>query len=135
LIIRARRVVDPGPPLRSDAFESIRATGKPFRDLITPGSNQWRDDLMKRFKMIVWAAVILVLFAAYLTALTKLRLAGIQSDPQAIALRYAIASKPVSGPGARLPAQPQPPWLARGLYPNGGQGSTLPRVARGDERP
>jgi hypothetical protein len=107
-------------------------TARQLSGFITPGFIQRRDDLMKVFTTIAWTAVVLVLLAAYLVALTTLRMAEFQADARGGASGTAMEFNQVMSRGLRLPAHAQTRWPVRSLYPNMGPPFTPALIARGE---
>lgn len=83
-----------GRERRSVTFAIVRMTGRQFTGSIAPGFLQRRDDLMKVFTTIAWTAVVLVLLAAYLVALTRLRMVEFRTDPRGVASGASTEFKP-----------------------------------------
>ena len=87
---------------------------------------------MKVFTTIAWTAVVLVLLAAYLVALTTLRMAEFPADARGGAFGVAMEFNQDMPHGLRLPAHAQTRWPVRGLYPNVGSPFTPALIARGE---
>jgi hypothetical protein len=87
---------------------------------------------MKVFTTIAWTAVTLLLLAAYLVALTKLRMTEFEADARGGASGAAMEFNQVMSRGLRLPAHAQTRWLAHGLLPNMGTPLNPALMARGE---
>jgi hypothetical protein len=118
--------------MRSVTFAIVRVTARWLAGFITPGFLQRRDDLMKVFTTIAWAAVTLLLLAAYLVALTKLRMTEFEADARGGASGAALEFNLAMPRGPGLPAHAQTRWLARGLHPNMGTPLNPALMARGE---
>jgi hypothetical protein len=117
---------------RSVTFVIVRVTGRQLTGFITPGFLQRRDHPMKVFTTIAWTAVVLVLLAAYLVALTKLRMVEFRADARGGASGALTDFNQVMPRGLGLPAHAQARWPVRGLYPNMGPRSNPAFIARGE---
>jgi hypothetical protein len=89
---------------------------------------------MKVFTTIAWTAVVLVLLAAYLVALTKLRMLEFQADARGSASGATMEFNQIMPRGPGLPAHAQARWPVRGVHPNMVSPHDPALIARGETR-